>query len=274
MGLLFAPLATAPTFTWAAKPSAANNSGKVIRVSDIGPDGSFWTSNGTRWVALNGHALLAHDAVARGIAPSGTIGTGTSGQLTLGTALARTYSEGLWLYLPAIATTPAITAGLYYCVMSSTTVGTIYSNGPGSAALNITAGTTYTGSTSEQTLYSLTLPANAMGVSGSLELKSIWSQNNNANAKSASSRLGGTLIMSQNVASTASLQSYIILRNRNAANVQTAYASSNSAFATATTANNAYTIDTSVDSTFLIAGLLTTATDYLIMEGFDACLLT
>jgi len=58
---------------------------------------------------------------ASGIAPSGTINTGSSGNITLGSALNRAFTEGIWLYLPTIATTPAITAGMYWVVMSSTT---------------------------------------------------------------------------------------------------------------------------------------------------------
>lgn len=71
---------------------------------------------------------------------AGTIATGASGHLTLTTPQDLIYSLGRWMWIPATATTPALPEKLYWVVMSSTTVGTIYTNGPGSAAYNFSAG--------------------------------------------------------------------------------------------------------------------------------------
>jgi len=49
------------SYTWSGKPSAASNSGVIIRVTDVGPltVGALFVSNGTDWRPLNGHTLLA-----------------------------------------------------------------------------------------------------------------------------------------------------------------------------------------------------------------------
>lgn len=44
---------------WANRPAAAGNSGKIIRVSDIGVGGGLFISDGTYWRPLNGHLVLA-----------------------------------------------------------------------------------------------------------------------------------------------------------------------------------------------------------------------
>jgi hypothetical protein len=69
--------------------------------------------------------ILAQSGTPVGIANNGTVAT--NGQITLGTALPRIYSSGIWLYLPAGAVSGGA-AGLYWCVMSSTTFGQVYTN--------------------------------------------------------------------------------------------------------------------------------------------------
>lgn len=86
--------------------------------------------------------------------PAGTINTGSSGNVTfsadfgakgkvdavLAPAGLYAYNTGIWVWFGPQSTTPALTAGYYWVVMNNLRTGTIYSNGPGSAALNITTG--------------------------------------------------------------------------------------------------------------------------------------
>lgn len=96
---------------------------------------------------------------AANLPPACTIGTGNSNHLTMGANFGAAgkadtthptglypYTNGIWLWFNA-GTTPALN-GLYYCVFSSLTQGTIYTNGPGSAAFNFTAGATPSNSAS------------------------------------------------------------------------------------------------------------------------------
>ena len=77
---------------------------------------------GTKWVALDEQWRVLVPMVRSPFTrpptptprPTGTINTGSSGNITFGTAASRAYTEGLYVYLPSIATTPAITAGWYW----------------------------------------------------------------------------------------------------------------------------------------------------------------
>jgi len=144
--------------------------------SDVGDNGAYATSNGTAWRPKNGAAsVLPRILYPVIIAPSGTINTGSSANITLGTNLTNVYSA--WVYLPAIATTPAITAGFHFVVFSTGQIGTIYGTGtgeslpnntPSSTPLNITAGTTWTGDLNEITVYSTSAKLQLMGEMGEL----------------------------------------------------------------------------------------------------------
>jgi hypothetical protein len=78
------------------------------------------------------------DNIPKMIGNSGTVlASATLGNLTLGTALDAVYGPtnntcpGIWLYLPATAlAAPNNVAGWYWAVMSSTTVGTVYTAQP------------------------------------------------------------------------------------------------------------------------------------------------
>lgn len=56
------------SYTWATKPSAAGNLGKVIRISDVGTGsgGSMWISDGAYWRPLGGSVVLAQRCGAPG----------------------------------------------------------------------------------------------------------------------------------------------------------------------------------------------------------------
>lgn len=59
-----------PTYTWAAKPASAQ-AGVKIRISDIGPASSEWISDGTNWLPVNGHVLIARSGAAAAL--TGTV---------------------------------------------------------------------------------------------------------------------------------------------------------------------------------------------------------
>jgi hypothetical protein len=133
--------------------------------------------------------ILAQSGVAVGLVPNGTVAT--NGQITLGTALPRVYSGGIWLRLPAGAVSGGA-AGLYWCVMSSTTVGQVYTNfadtsqsfvpyTPTGTLVNaVGSNAAYTQTTATDiVLASVTLPAGSLGNNG---VVSIISSGNMATA--------------------------------------------------------------------------------------------
>ena len=162
--------------------------GAMFYATDVGTNGSLWTNSGGVLVPMAPITLYTStDAYAR--APTGTINTGSSGNITFGTAANRTYTEGLYVYLPSIATTPAITAGFYWCVMSSTTVGTLYAS-KGGAAINFTVGASYTGVTTAVDVPLQTLKGGLIGNYRKLNITGVLELTNNANSKSTIIKFG------------------------------------------------------------------------------------
>jgi hypothetical protein len=178
--------------TFANLPSPASSyTGQQRIVNDC--NNSVWISNGTAWKPVGGFFLWDVSADPRAIAPSGTIGTGSSGQLVLGTSLDRAYPSGGYIYLPTIATTPAITAGWYWftCAISSTL--TLYAS-KGGAAINFTGGSAYTGVTTYVDFYtSPTIPAGMWGSMGGFECTYNFAVNSSASAKQPYFVLGGSI---------------------------------------------------------------------------------
>lgn len=51
-----------PVFTWANRPASANNTGRLIRISDYG--NQLFISDGTYWLPDNGHAIIEKGTTA------------------------------------------------------------------------------------------------------------------------------------------------------------------------------------------------------------------
>jgi len=233
-----------------------------------------WYSDLTDWRPVNGTALIALSSQPSSILPSsGTINTGASGNLTLTTALDTTYNDGAWVYLPAVASTPAITAGLYWVVFSSTTVGTIFTAGPASAAINFSAGLGYTQTTGAALLLTpvgVPVLGGSMGLNGALFSEWFWTRPNTANGITTQINFGVDAAATGNatVASSFGGRSLYHIRNRGSAakNIRFHPAGYNPGFPGAA----AYqTINTAVNQTLTALGQLAVATDYLVLAGFN-----
>jgi hypothetical protein len=220
--------------------------------------------------------ILAQSGVPSGIAPSGTIAT--NGQVTLGTALLRTYSNGIWFYLPAGAVVGGL-AGLYWCVMSSTTAGQVYtkftdtSSGfvpyiPTGTLVNaVGSNAAYTQTTgADLALCSVVVPANAMGLNGCLRIKSIHVNIANANTKVARHLLGGLSFDSIGSASTSNqmvINNTIFNTGIASSQISQSWGMSGTSTAGVATGN----IDTSLQQSLVFSSQLSVATDYLILEA-------
>lgn len=250
--------------------------GRIVFVSDVGVNGSLWRSNGVTREPVGGEFSLNSSTIASGVPSSGTINTGSSGTLTLTTALHRIYAAGIWLWLPAIATTPAITAGLYWIVMSSTTVGTIYSNGPGSAALTITGGLGYTQTTgSDLTLKTIPVLGGVLGSNGQMTCDITALYPNSAGAKTVRGKFGATTFC-QGAPTTTVVQRILWgFKNSNSETSQEGlqFLSSAGGTGTGTTLPPTGTDNTASDANLIITGQLATATDYVIVSRFLARLI-
>ena len=117
------------------------------------------------------------------------------------------------------------------------------------------------GTAVETTLATFTVPGGTLGLNGILEINSLWSCLSSANNKTTNVKFGGTTFLSQSVTTGYLIQSKTIIRNRNSAASQVAYASS--LYATFGNGANALvtaTVNTAVDQTVLLTGTTTTET--------------
>lgn len=230
--------------------------------------------------------LIAHKTLAKLLKIPYLIGThgipviipssgsmGNNGAITLTTALLTTYPR-CYLYLPASAISAGSTAGFYYAVMSSTTVGTVYNNTytsgiptePASPTAFVTTGPgAYTQTTAtDLTLLNITIPGGAIGKNGSLWNYPELTYSNSAGAKTMKILLNAVTVFSQSPTTTTYNQIRYFFRNKGAADVNIDNGGIN--FGANATAPNRRTIDTASDVTYKIVGNLAVATDFIVLE--------
>jgi hypothetical protein len=126
-----------------------------------------------------------------------------------------------------------------------------------------------TGTTTETTLATITIPAGSMGPNGQIEVTTLWSCTNSANNKTLRVKFGSTAFL--NVAATTSAAIHVLTRiaNRNSAASQVGSPSSttNSLGATGASVTTA-AIDTTADVTLAITGQLASASETLTLESY------
>lgn len=222
---------------------------------------------------------LAQSGVPVCLAPNGTVAT--NGTVTLGTALPTTYSGGIWLRLPANAVGGGTsTAGLYWTVMSSTTVGVVTTTFadtataftpfvPVGAVTAVGSNAAYTQSTSDITLANITLHGGMMGVNGGVRMMTSWAANNTAGAKTASSKLVSTVVqttggLANNV--TTAMQNTIY--NRGSVSAQVNRSAGDAPYGATTAAFTYSAINTAVDTALTFIGNIAVATDCIVLEAF------
>jgi hypothetical protein len=138
----------------------------------------------------------------------------TTGAFTLATAFQPVYSQGIWLRFTAVGQStstggPAV-GGIYWCVMSSTTVGQAYAlrSDPAvgfcpytpdisGALLSTVAGTHWAATGTDITLASISCPAGALGSQGTLRTEMYWSVTNSATSKIVKQNFGGNTLFNQ-----------------------------------------------------------------------------
>lgn len=130
-----------------------------------------------------------------------------------------------------------------------------------------------TGSTSETTLADITIPANAVGPTGTIHIRTLWSvTNTTANSKTALIRIGttgGTAYMNLNLNGNQSAQFDHVIRNITAS---TQKGTSNALTFSIGAVNAPLTtssVDTTADFHIYIRGLLANSTDVMNLEAYE-----
>jgi len=128
-----------------------------------------------------------------------------------------------------------------------------------------------TGTTSETTLATAPVPAQAMGPNGVLRVTSLWSYTNSANIKTLKVAFGGSNFLFVAPTTTATFQAVTTIGNRNAANAQvgppSAAASTGGMGATAAARVTA-SIDTTVAQDVAFKATLANAGETITLESY------
>lgn len=241
--------------------------------SDIFQNGQWYNRAGQPIGGL----LTFGSSTPTGLAPSGTIGA--NGALTLGTALPKTYSPGLYLYFPAGAAFSGSPAGSYWCVMSSTTVGTVFNNLQGALPLApstlvpiVDAGPgAYVGAGAGlRTVGSITIPGGSMGPAGHIIVNNEFAWGSSATNKVCFLLFGGSTLLTNVRTVTGSHDSFTSrVRNTGTENRNSFYGVSEAATASSTI-EQSFTIDTSQDQLLTIQLQAAAVTDVIVLQSFTA----
>lgn len=218
--------------------------------------------------------ILAMGAIPCVLANSGTVAT--NGTVTLGTALQLTYPQA-WLYLPAGAVVGG-SAGWYYTIFSSTTVGQVYTNyrasmtqpvalgaaGTLTAAVGSNSG--YTGVTTTIQMAAAVIPAGLMGATGAVCLTGYWAHNSSAGAKVAGILFGGSTVLTSSQTTTLGINLTKTVHNRSASSQLIRVAVDNQI--AQSVAPTLLSVDTTAEVTASLTGSVAVATDTMVLESF------
>jgi hypothetical protein len=140
------------------------------------------------------------------------------------------------------------------------------------AAVSVPADTT------EDTLATITVPANAMGANGALRITTMWSFTNSGNNKTIRARFSGgagTQYMNIVFAANANFMDQRTISNRNATNSQVGYVAAAAPFGGATTGGIVTSaVDTTASTTVVITGQKASSGETLTLEMYLVELLT
>lgn len=140
---------------------------------------------------------------------------------------------------------------------------------PGAAFAQSSAGPSITGTLTETTLATVTVPAGTIGANGQIEIIALWSHTNNANNKTLRVKIGTSVLLLVAVTTTNATQSYTRFANRNSQAAQVLHpVGTLNAFASVGTAHSTLTEDTAVDKNITFTAQLANVADSIGLESF------
>lgn len=238
--------------------AAATYSGRKAFATDVGPSGSEFFSNGSRWIPVNGRVLL--DRLTLPLVKAPTINANASGTANGATALATavpTRFAKAYFYVPANSIVASHSAGWYYGEMSDTTNITFYNNTYTPAAGVYPTEPTNkvafsgavpggTGVTSSVTAFISAVKGGILGEYGALYSDALVECNSTAGGKAFQINFNASAVCIDNPNSTASAHGIHVIKNMAYNRQRTASRLINN-----TTALAAYStsVDTSADAT-------------------------
>jgi hypothetical protein len=126
-----------------------------------------------------------------------------------------------------------------------------------------------TGTTTETTLASVTLPGGAMGANGQIEIISLWSYTNSANNKILKVKFGGQQLAAITNTTTATEQLLNRAANRNNSSSQVSFSAfSTGGIGTSTNAINTFAVNSDSDVTIALTGQLANTGETITLESY------
>ena len=176
------------------------------------------------------------------------------------------------MYFPA-GTFTASAAGFYYVTMTSTTVGTVYSNLyvsgiptiPASPALVTTGAGAYVQTTGAAVdALSIPVPGGTLGANGAIEIDCLVSNINNANNKTIVVKYSSAPILSLALTATLTFNAIGKIVNVGVIGRQIAFVST--ALGTSVNATTQYSIDSGINQNIIATLQLAVDTDYMVLQ--------
>lgn len=127
-----------------------------------------------------------------------------------------------------------------------------------------------TGTTVETALATITIPGGLMSANGTIEVMSLWSYTNSANAKNLRLRWGsmsGSTVFAVGATTSASCFNYCIARNNNSTSSQKLFAAGALGFGTSATISTP-SIDTSANFSIYLTGQVASAAETVTLESY------
>lgn len=262
---------TLPEFNWATKPAAADYSGRLIRIADVGVHGSIWFSDGTRWIHESPIILqqaskgwLVPSLAAANAATYSQAGT-TITVTSVGHNIPATVHDGKDVYL-AIASGDAV-AG-WYSNFTRTGGDTFTCE---SSVSQTTSGGVNT-NTAETTVSDLTknILGGLPGANGSVVVSSNFTTMNSANAKTLRWKFDGVTVLTNSALGSAVDMSVTkSIRNRNSVSAQISRATTIPDLLGSASSPAVYSaVNTDADVSQTITLQLAVASEFICLESF------
>jgi hypothetical protein len=225
----------------------------------------------------NAPYILAQSAVPVALAPNGTVAT--NGQIALGVGLPTTYSNGVWLNLPAGAVSGG-PAGLYWAVMTSPTAGQVYTNyvntsgefipfiPSGTLTPAVGSNVAYTQSVIQVLLVNVSVPGGAMGPNGAIRVTTVFHASGGGGTKAFRGQFGGSTCWNLSSITANAAGGQLSIRNRGVLNAQY---NINAATGDASSSAGAVvygTVNTALAAFFGLTAQLVSAADGAVIESF------
>lgn len=261
--------------TVAATGAYSDLSGRPIVVSAFTNDAAYITASGVTAANFSG-TLGVPNGGTGAITLSGIVkGNGTSAfsAATAGTdyvAPGAATGSGLTMATARLLGRTTASSG----AIEEISVGAGLTLSSGSLASNViiaqsAVSASITGTLTETTLATITVPANAMGANGRIEIHTMWSTTNSANNKTLRVKFGGTTFQTITMTTNASIQVPMVIANRNATNSQVASPNSSTGSGATTNAVQTSAIDTTAAVTILLTGQLANTGEAITLEAYS-----